>query len=92
MGLTRVLYVVFSTFEALIRKFLRRKPRVLFALEQMLFTFSSQLRSWWMLTSRYLAEVTVAEVWLPNSNLWLSVFFFLVIGRQVHFSRWKTMS
>ena len=41
-----------------------RKLGVLFALEQMLFTCLSQLTSGWMVAHRYLAEVTVARVWL----------------------------
>ena len=46
------------------------------ASKQMLFTCSSQLTSWWMVTPRYLAEVTDATVWF----FWLSLTFFQSIN------------
>ena len=64
MGLTRVLYVVPFSLVAHTRKFLFRKPRVLFALQQVLLTYSSQFRSWWMVTRMYLAKMAVAKVLL----------------------------
>ena len=64
MGLTRVLYAVSFTSVALFHKFLLRKPRVLFALQQVFLTYSSQFRSWWMVTRMYLAKMAVAKVLL----------------------------
>ena len=61
-GRTKTLYAFSLMLEALIFKLRLRKPRALFALEQVLLMWSSQLTVLFIVTPRYLADETVSKV------------------------------
>jgi len=75
-GRTKTLYAFSLMLEALIFKLRLRKPRTLFALEQVLLMWSSQLTVLFIVTPRYLADETFSRV-CP----WRG-FLLLVIRRQ----------
>ena len=61
-GRMKTLYAFSLMLEALIFKLCLRKPRALFALEQVLLMWSSQLTVLFIVTPRYLADETFSRV------------------------------
>ena len=61
-GWTKTLYAFSLMLEALIFKLRLRKPRALFALEQVLLMWSSQLTVLFIVMPRYLADETFSRV------------------------------
>ena len=89
---TRVLYACSLIDIGEIFRFLRRKPRVLFALFVMESMCWLQFTLSVMVTPRYLTDVTAASN-CPRMVYSVTMGFrFLVTVRTVHFARWNCMN